>query len=162
MTKFIARTAIIASLYFAVTVALSPISYGPIQFRLSECFAMLAIFYPEAVIGLTIGCFFSNLFGNGLLDIVFGTLATLLATYTTYKACKKVHKLSKRIALAITFNVLFNALLVPISFAAYSSAIRFYFSGILTVGAGQLVVLSTLGIIVAYGIDRTKNNHLLK
>ena len=115
---------------------------------------MLAVFYPEAVIGLTVGCFFSNLFGNGLLDIIFGTFATFISSLLTYIICKKQQKILIKSMVCIIFNVLFNAFLVPISFMGYSSTIKAYFLGVLTVGFGQLVVLSSLGVVLAISFNK--------
>ena len=74
------RTAAIAAIYGALTIVLAPISYGPIQLRVAEAMTVLPFFYGEAAAGLFLGCFIANIFGgNGLLDVVFGSLTTLLA-----------------------------------------------------------------------------------
>lgn len=52
-----ARAAVIAALYFALSVALNAIAFGPVQFRISEILVLLPIIFPEAIPGLTIGCF---------------------------------------------------------------------------------------------------------
>lgn len=80
-TKIIVRTALIAALYFVLTVALAPISYGPFQFRLSEAIVLLPLIFPaEGIIGLTLGCLLANIFSpTGWYDMVFGTLSTLIA-----------------------------------------------------------------------------------
>ena len=128
MNKKIARTAIIAVLYFVLTMAVAPLSFGPVQFRFSECLTMLAIFYPEAIIGLTVGCFFSNLLGTGLvLDMVFGTLATFLSSLLTYIICKRLRKIIFKSIVSIVFNVVLNAFLVPICFVGFTYVPNVYF-----------------------------------
>ena len=103
--KQIARSALIAALYTALTVALAPISYGPVQFRVSEALTLLPFYLPEAVPGLTIGCVLANFFGGfGLTDMFFGSLATLLAAFLTMK--------SKNIFIAAFWPVAFNALII--------------------------------------------------
>ena len=83
-TTALARGAIIAALYAATTLLLAPISYGEIQVRLSESLTLLPILLPEAVPALTIGCLLANVLGGcTIFDIVFGTLATLLAAICT-------------------------------------------------------------------------------
>ncbi len=78
--RFIAKAAVIAALYTALTLAVYPISYGMLQFRVSEALMLLAALTPAAVPGLFIGCILANLFGGlGIIDIVFGSTATLLA-----------------------------------------------------------------------------------
>lgn len=66
---------------------LAPISYGPVQFRVSEVLTLLPFYMPEAVPGLFIGCVFSNFYGGfGLPDMVFGGLATLIAAILTRRS----------------------------------------------------------------------------
>ncbi|MBQ9404166.1 MAG: QueT transporter family protein [Synergistaceae bacterium] len=83
----LARGALIAALYAALTILLAPISYGPVQCRVSEAFTLLPFYLPEAVPGLFIGCIFANFIGGyGLPDMVFGSLATLVAAFLTLKS----------------------------------------------------------------------------
>ena len=56
--------AVIAALYTVLTLALPVLSFGPIQFRLAEGMTVLAWLCPEAIPGLTLGCFLSNLIGS--------------------------------------------------------------------------------------------------
>jgi len=88
---YLSRVAFIAALYAAQTIAFQPISYGPVQVRIAEALTILPIFYPEAVPGLFLGCLIANIYGPfGILDIVLGSLMTLLAAYLTYRLRKKV------------------------------------------------------------------------
>ena len=59
---FITRSALIAAIYFALATVLQPVSFGPVQFRLSEALVLLPLFMPESIIGVTVGCFLSNFF----------------------------------------------------------------------------------------------------
>jgi uncharacterized membrane protein len=84
-TRYIAQVGIIASLYAAVTIALAPISYGPIQVRVSEALTILPYLTPAAIPGLFIGCVVANVYGGlGIYDIVGGSICTLLAAFLTY------------------------------------------------------------------------------
>ena len=84
--KQLVRGALIAALYAALTIFLAPISFGSIQFRLSEVLTVLPFIMPEAVPGLTIGCLLANwLGGSTIFDIIFGTIATFLAAFITSK-----------------------------------------------------------------------------
>jgi len=81
----ITRGAMIVVLYIIITYILAPVSFGPLQFRLSEALTVLPIIYPEAVPALFIGVLLSNIFGGlGLVDIIAGSIVTLLAAYVTY------------------------------------------------------------------------------
>lgn len=84
-TRRLVRGALIAALYTALTLLLAPISFGPLQLRVSEALCILPIVLPEAIPGLFVGCLLSNLLaGQPWQDVVFGSLATLLAGILTY------------------------------------------------------------------------------
>ena len=136
-----------------LTVAVSPISYGFIQFRLSEALMVLVLFFPEAILGLSVGCFIANLFGNGWLDLIFGTSGTLLALLSSYFIGKKL-SFTKKLILVQFFTVLFNAILVPFTFIPFVKIKYAYLLGFLTVGLGELVVLSTLGTLLAITLKK--------
>lgn len=156
-TKRICTTAIIGALYAVLTVAVSPISYGVVQFRLSEALMVLTIFYPESIIGLTVGCFIANLFGNGWLDLVLGTSATFLACISTCFLGKKL-SFAKKLILCQTFTVLFNAILVPFTFIPFVKMKNAYLLGVLTVGGGELVVVISLGTLLAITLNKRLKN----
>ena len=79
---FIVQAAAIAAVYVVVTGMILPIAFGPVQFRISEALCVLPYFTPAAIPGVTIGCLLSNiLYGSAALDIVFGTLATLIGPW---------------------------------------------------------------------------------
>ena len=78
--KIIALNGVIAALYAVLTIACGPLSYEFMQFRFSELLNLLVFFNPMYTIGLTIGCLLANIFSSvGPIDIVFGTLTTLIA-----------------------------------------------------------------------------------
>lgn len=80
----IALSALIAVLYAGLAMALAPLSFGPVQFRVAEALTLLPFFVPEAVPGLFAGCLLSNLLGGfGLADVVLGSAATLAAAWLT-------------------------------------------------------------------------------
>lgn len=72
-TYFMVYAAAIAAIYTVLTMVFAPISFGPIQFRISEALCILPFFTPAAVPGLFIGCLLSNLLcGAAALDIILG------------------------------------------------------------------------------------------
>ncbi len=84
-TKTLIQAALIAAVYAVLTLILKPFGYGPIQFRLAEALTVLPAIIPSSIPGLFIGCILANWLGGfGLADIVFGSLATLLAAISTY------------------------------------------------------------------------------
>ena len=134
---YLVQAALIAAIYAVVTYLLAPISYGPVQFRISEALTVLPAVFPAAVPGLFVGCIISNIVGGfGLWDIVFGSLATLIAAYLTSKLKNKW--------LIPAPPVIVNALIVG-TMLSYMFKLP-YLLTIGTVGFGQLVVCYGLGI----------------
>lgn len=83
--RFLAYAGVIAAVYTVFTVMLAPISYGLMQCRVSEALCVLPYFTDAAVPGLFIGCLLSNLIGGApIYDVIFGSLATLLAATATF------------------------------------------------------------------------------
>lgn len=79
-TKKLVISAVTGALYAVLTMALSPISYGPLQARISEALCILPYFLPYTAWGLFFGCMVANIVSAaGVLDVVFGSLATLIA-----------------------------------------------------------------------------------
>lgn len=140
-----ARIAMIAAIYAALTISLAPISYGPIQIRIAEAMTVLPYYFPVATPGLFIGCLIANLFGgNGLLDVIFGSLATLIAAL-----------LSRRMPhpwLVPLPPVLVNAVVIG-GVLHVTTGLPWWLLA-LEVGAGQLVSCYVLGLSLLYGIQR--------
>ncbi len=90
-TRSLCVSAVIAALYAALTLLLAPISYGNLQCRVSEAFTLLPMLLPQAIPGLFVGCVIANLFSPmvTIWDIIFGSLATLIAAMGTYALRKK-------------------------------------------------------------------------
>jgi uncharacterized membrane protein len=83
--RFWLQAAVIGGVYAALTMALAPFSYGPLQVRVSESLTVLPYFTPAAVPGLFIGCLISNAFMSPYpLDFVIGSCATLAAALLSY------------------------------------------------------------------------------
>ena len=70
--------AVVGALYAALTMLLAPISYGNLQFRISEALCVLPVFFPYTSVGLFLGCALANMISAaGILDVIFGSLATI-------------------------------------------------------------------------------------
>ena len=82
----LAKISIVAALYVVITYAIAPISYGPVQVRISEVLVLLAFFDKKYIISLTIGCLIANLLSPlGMIDVVVGTLGTFFSVYAISK-----------------------------------------------------------------------------
>lgn len=149
--KDLVQIAIVATLYVALTWALAPISYGSIQFRISEILMLLVLFKPSYAIGLILGCFISNTTSSlGWYDMVFDTLATIIALIPMLKI--------KNIYVSAIFPVVSNAIIVAIELY-FALGIEPIWLSMLTVGLGEAVVIYLLGIPFIMYLN--KNDNLL-
>ncbi len=147
---FIAQAAIIAALYVVITyfVAAFNLASGAIQVRISEALTILPVFTPAAIPGLFIGCLLANtLTGAVIWDIIFGSLATLIATIGTYL-------LRKTKFLYTLPPVLSNAIIVPLVLQkAYGLEDAYWFL-FLTVGLGEVISVCVLGFLLKNALSR--------
>ena len=150
--KSLAKIAVIAALYATCTFIFAPISYGAIQFRIAECLCVLAFFYGEGVIGLTIGCFIANIFGNGPLDIIFGTFATFISALLSRIIAKQIKNYLLRFFVCASFPITINAIIVPFTFLAITELKELYFISAVQVFIGQTVVILSLGLFLYLSI----------
>lgn len=151
--------AMIAAIYTVLTLMAAALNwaYGPVQFRFSEALTILPIFTPAAIPGLAIGCLLSNIWsGYGVLDMIFGTAATLLAAITT-RMVRNIRFKSIPI-LAPLPPVLFNGVIVGLEIAILSPGgfvWSIFLSAALSVGVGELVVCYALGLPLAAALQKT-------
>ena len=167
-TRYIAQAGMIAAVYAALTLLcimlLQGLAWGPIQFRLSEALTVLAVLTPAAIPGLTAGCVIANLFALvlngtgalGMLDVVFGSLATFLGALWCWK-------LRSHPVIALLGPVIANAFIVPaylplmlqglgyytIPFTTISldgAYLPMYLFGVIATGIGEAAVVYILGL----------------
>lgn len=173
----LARIGIIAALYAALTLAtflfLGSLAWGPVQFRISEAVVVIALFTADAIPGLTLGCVIANLANMvisgtgalGLLDVFFGSLATALGAWFTWKNRKNV-------PIALLGPVLANAVIVSAYLPILLQGLGFYtipfttieldgsypfmfLFGFITTGLGEAVVLYVLGAPLARALKHS-------
>ena len=153
--------ALIAAVYAALTILLAPISYGPIQFRVSEALTVLPFLMPGSVWGIFVGCVLANLYTGSILDIIFGSLATLLAGLLTAWFGKKGDTVKNRV-LGCLMPVLFNAVIVGAvltwgyRFQEFESPLVSYGFNALTVGIGEAAVLYLIGYTLIRQLPKIK------
>ncbi len=139
----IAAAGIIAAVYAVLTVFLPVPQYSGVQLRVAEAMTVLPFLFPEAVWGLTVGCFLANLFSPFLLDCVFGTAATFIAALCTARV--------KSPYLAPLPPVICNAVIIGAEIAYFAAQdgenfIRAYLFNAFTVGLGELIACYILGL----------------
>ena len=151
--KYITQAAMIAAINVVLTLFISAfnLASGAIQIRISEALTVLPAFTPAAIPGLFIGCLISNLLSGGmLLDVIFGSLATLLGACGTYLLRKWKWVVSVP-------PILSNALIVPfvLAYVYHIPGGVPYF--MVTVGIGQILSCGVLGMIVYKILAKYRN-----
>ena len=173
----VARIGMVAAVYAGLALVallfLGSLAWGPVQFRVSEAVCALALLTADAVPGLALGCVIANLANIvlsgtgmlGMLDVVFGTLATALGAWFTWRN-------RSRPRLALLGPVVANALIVPAYLPLMLQGIGFYVIpftnialdgaypamyafGLLATGIGEAVVVYALGLPLFRALQRT-------
>lgn len=149
-TRYIIDGALIAALYAGLTYLMGVfnLAYGPVQFRISEALTILPVFTPAAIPGLTVGCFLANIMSFSPIDMVLGTLASLLSAVCTYLLRKVTFRGVPWLSLMPP--VLFNAVIVGLEIAFFftegGASLAGFALNAVFVGVGQLAVCYGLGI----------------
>ncbi len=166
-TKKLTTAAVIGASYAALTMALAPISFGAVQFRVSEVLCILPFFLPHTAVGLFLGCAAANLLSAaGIMDVVFGSLATLLAGLCAARigqvcrAERRVPRIGEALA-ACAMPVVFNAPIVGAVLAWVYTPGELFWSGFgifaAQVGLGEAAVLFALGYPAMRFLPRAKS-----
>lgn len=148
---FITEAAIIAAIYVVLVILFQPISYGAIQFRIAEALTILPYFTLASIPGVALGCLISGIVTSAnILDIVFGSLATLIAALWSYR-------LRRYKFLVPIPPILVNALIIPwVLRYAYHLPGSIPFLA-LSVGAGQIVAVGVIGLILLFALEKVKH-----
>ncbi len=159
----IAQAAMIAALYAALTLALSPLSFGQVQIRFAEALTLLAVFSVPSIYGLTVGCLIANAVGFamgvnilGAFDILFGTAATLIAAVLSYLT--RNIRVGKLPFLSALWPVLINAVVIGGELSILftnSLAPEPFLLNAAFVAVGQLVPCVILGPLLVYTLEKT-------
>lgn len=149
-TMFLVEAAAIGAIYVVLTLLFAPLSYGEIQIRFSEALTILPYFTPAAVPGLFIGCILANFLGGSIpLDILFGSIATLIGAIFTYQ----LRNQSKW--LAPLPPIIANAVIVPFTLR-YGYGINLPLPlMMLTIGIGEVISCGVFGMIVLNALSKT-------
>uniref|UniRef100_UPI004057CAD7 QueT transporter family protein n=1 Tax=Acetatifactor sp. TaxID=1872090 RepID=UPI004057CAD7 len=148
---FIVHAAVIAALYVVLTLIANALGLAnfAIQIRFSEALTILPFFTPAAIPGLFVGCILSNLLTGCIpLDVLFGSLATLLGSLGTYY----LRHFTKW--LAPICPIIANTLIVPFVLAYiyhFEGSVSFF---MLTVGMGEIISCGVLGMILLNVLQR--------
>ena len=162
-TKTLVMHALVAGIYTALCIVLGAYAFGPVQIRIAELLMVLCIFDKKFIYSLTFACFVTNIYGvmNGMdyfmLDIIFGTLATLLSGILMYKLRNIRYKGLP--LLSFVMPAVFNVIIVGAELTYYfmaegSSVLMLFGVNALSVFAGEMISVFILGIVFFKPFER--------
>ena len=146
--KRLTEAAVVAAIYVALTLISKPFTIGFVEVRISEALCILPFFLPSSVWGLFAGCFIANVFSGSIIDIVIGSLATLIGAYVTSKIKNKW--------LCPLPAILSNTVLIPFVIMNYSgvwnlSAYLVASGGVL---ASEIASVYILGMVLLLALEK--------
>ena len=148
-TLFLVQAAAIGAIYVVLTLIFAPFSFGEVQVRISEALTILPFFTPAAIPGLFVGCIIANILGGAIpVDIIFGSIATLIGAVFTYKlrGCSRF--------LAPVPPIVANTVIVPfVLYYGYGINLPIPFM-MLTVGVGEVISCGVIGMILLNALSR--------
>lgn len=153
-TQETAKMALVASLYVAVTIALSVISFGAVQIRLSEMFNYLALYNKRYIWAVTLGVAIANFWSpNGLLDVVVGSSCTFLVLVVNQYVTKRIKNMK--------YKMVVTAIVFALSMFTVAGQLTIlydlpFFYNWLIIGIGELLSMTVGGIII-YAIGKKIN-----
>ena len=161
-TLTLVQGAALAALYAVLTILQNTLLPGSasmaVQFRIAETLTVFAVLTPAAIPGLFVGCILGNLLGGAIpLDVIFGSLATLIGALGTWAIGKKIRSahLSKAVKYTLPIPpIAMNTIVVPL--------ILYYGYGInipipiqmLTVGFGEILSCGVIGMILLFSLEK--------
>ena len=147
------RCAMIAAVFTVLCLVLQPFSYGAVQVRVAEAFCLLPVFGAEYIVGVTLGCLLANLLGSTMVDVVFGTAATLIACLVRWKG----------LAIPASFPpVIANALIVgafeiTVFFSDSAPTATMAVFNAVAVGVGEIISCCVLGVALVKLIESNES-----
>lgn len=154
--KYLTKASLIAAIYIVLLVMqilpfpLASLTFGPIQLRLAEGLVLLPLVEAAAIPGLFVGCLLGNLIlaaysGFGLIDIIGGSIVTIIAAYFTSKAKNKFTGMIP--------PILLNGFIVSI-WVSYFTKIPYIYT-VLGISVGELISLAIFGNLILYVYEKS-------
>ena len=148
--RYLTQAAIVAALYVVLTLFSKPLTFGFVEVRFSEALCILPFLMPSSVWGLFIGCFIANIFNGSIIDILVGSLATLIGAYLASKVKTKW--------LCPIPTILSNTVLIPFVIMNYSGVwnISSYMLAAGGVLASEIASVYIVGMILLLALEKNK------
>ena len=160
MQKFtvqkLATAGVVGAAYAALALfgSIFGVTYGPIQCRFSEALCVLPFLFPETAWGLGIGCLIANVFSPyGLLDIIIGSLATLIAAWLTSR-CRS--RYLAPLPPVIVNMVLVGGLLAFEQTGFTEAFMAAFWYNACSLAVSEAVVCYVLGLLLLKALEKTK------
>lgn len=136
-TRRVVLVAMVGALYVVLTVSIAPLSFGPIQFRVSEVLKVLVLFDPFLALGIGIGTLLANLASPfvGPWELIWMPLSDMAGGFLAWWSYKALRKMVLSCALYAITTALAVALML------WVLGIDLFWLSVLTVGASELVIL---------------------
>lgn len=168
--KRMTNIAAIATIYVAVSLVLNVFSFGPVQIRIAEVLVIAAIISIDGIYGVTLGCLFTNIIGNtmgfsplGMVDVVGGTLLTLISAIMAYYFRNYRFGKRKIPLLSLMMPVIFNMLGLPLIFAYIlhdGFYINYYLTEVVFIFVGQFISCVIIGSLVYDNLENRLKHYL--
>lgn len=148
-TKNLTKAALVAAIYVAVTILIAPISYGEIQFRISEILTLLCFYNPIYIPAIGIGVLLSNISSPlGPIDMLVGTMHSLISVYCMHK--------SKNIYVASLFPSLFS-FIIGLEIALMAGDPSIFLPATLWIMLSEFIIVSLIGVAIFKVLEKNKN-----
>lgn len=146
---YLTQASIVAALYVALSLIL-PLRFGFVEVRFSEALCVLPFLMPSSVWGLFVGCFIVNIFNGSIIDVIFGSLATLIGAYIASKIKIKW--------LCPIPTILSNTIIIPFVIMNYSRvwSISSYLLAAGGVLASEIASVYVIGMILLLALEKNK------
>ncbi len=151
----------VATIYTVISLLGATYSFSNIQIRFAEILCLLPIFFPWSIWGVTLGCFITNLLGAvlgfnpiGLIDMIFGTLATFIAAYLTYRF--RNVRIKDLPIVSVLMPVIINAIIIglELTFVFGNGNMKLFWIFALEVGIGQFIACVVFGLPIVYRLGK--------
>lgn len=144
--NYLVKSAVIAAIYTIITILFSFMGYQAIQFRISEIMVLLVFIDSKYTAGLILGCFIANLLGPyGLIDAVFGSLASLFAIGMIIFTRKKLG-FNHRSLFISSFWPAISSFIIAFEIVFVFNVPESYWLWVLWVAIGEFVVVTLAGV----------------
>ncbi|MBF6625828.1 QueT transporter family protein [Aerococcaceae bacterium zg-BR9] len=117
-TLDLVKSAIVIALYMALTFLVAPVAFGPVQFRISEILNYLGLYNRRYVYAVTLGVFLANFYQYGIVDMVVGSLTTLVSFYISIWIGNRLVELNRRVKFFKYDEMLLKYIVTAFVFAA--------------------------------------------